>query len=124
MFNFNLIINLMIFHLDGIPCVSYISTNSMYTLMITLSTHFLVTWPSWEDDFRWSNRGPIQNKKCVQIVEAGDRNGWHDNFLCWDQRGKKNLDVLWSSEGWLILRDINQKQFQIVTIKCSYHKLH
>jgi hypothetical protein len=37
-------------------------------------------------NLQWSNSGTVAGKTCVAWNETSDPSGWHDNYLCYDQR--------------------------------------
>jgi len=56
----------------------------------------VTSWPSWPDDFAWSNSGPVLDT-CVQIHnwrEPVDHT-WRDNYFCW-KNGGKTMNMFWS----------------------------
>ena len=55
-------------------------------------------FPTWPDDFRWNNAGPLRDQRCVQIAEPSDKHTWHDNFFC-SSGDKKDPGMKWSFAG-------------------------
>ena len=57
-------------------------------------------FPSWPEDFRWNNAGPLKDQRCVKISEPSDKHTWNDNFFC-SSRDKKDPGMKWSFAGEL-----------------------